>query len=715
MHVVVPDGIDDPARPSGGNVYDRRICRGLAALRVGRARARRSPGSWPWPGRAPREPRWRGVVAGIPDGAVVLVDGLVASAVPGGAGARGRPAAAGRARAHAARRRRRPGTTSPTREPARARGAVAPPPRSSPRAAGPGDRLLDAVRAAARPRCTWPSRASTRPASPPGTAGGGELLCVAAVTRAQGARRAARGAGRGRGPAVALRLRRHARPRPGFVDAAAPRRPREAGHRRPGPLRRPARPAPTSTPPTPRRTCWCSPRAPRRTAWSSPRRWPAGCRSSRRRSAGCRRRSGRTRDGGRPGLLVPPGDAPRPARDALRTLARRDRRACAQSACAGRGAAGAPARPTARLGRDRTGRVARASSGRGRGGMTRRHRGACGGGRARWAARAILAVARLAAGHRPVPRRRCGRSTRGRWRSRPRIGVAHHGVRGLALEPGRPRPRRRASRCAPRSRRTTARSSSTPRCPAGCSATSPRPCATGARPATSGRGLRAVAWERTAGQVVQLVLGPGRALAASPVPACRPGCRSWCGRGPSASLGGGLLLRAGRRADLARCARPARRGRRPPRTGCSPGARGRASRSRPSSSSPGTWPSFLVAARTAGVDASPTAAAAAGPAGAAGDGGAGQRRRLGSARGRGGLGVRRRRARRRPGVATTAVYGVLALRSSRRCSGARRAGSAPRTRSAPADHANRARSLSKGATRLRPDSRRSRPGVARCG
>ncbi len=32
VHVVVPDGIDDPARPSGGNTYDRRLCRGLASL-----------------------------------------------------------------------------------------------------------------------------------------------------------------------------------------------------------------------------------------------------------------------------------------------------------------------------------------------------------------------------------------------------------------------------------------------------------------------------------------------------------------------------------------------------------------------------------------------------------------------------------------------------------------------------------------------------------
>ena len=31
VHIVVPDGIDDPARPSGGNAYDRRVCDGLAA------------------------------------------------------------------------------------------------------------------------------------------------------------------------------------------------------------------------------------------------------------------------------------------------------------------------------------------------------------------------------------------------------------------------------------------------------------------------------------------------------------------------------------------------------------------------------------------------------------------------------------------------------------------------------------------------------------
>ena len=32
VHVVVPDGIDDPARPSGGNAYDRHVCRGLTSI-----------------------------------------------------------------------------------------------------------------------------------------------------------------------------------------------------------------------------------------------------------------------------------------------------------------------------------------------------------------------------------------------------------------------------------------------------------------------------------------------------------------------------------------------------------------------------------------------------------------------------------------------------------------------------------------------------------
>ena len=62
VHVVVPDGIDDPARPSGGNIYDRHVCDGLMAL------------GWSVTEHSVAEP--------IPDDAVVLIDGLVAPALP---------------------------------------------------------------------------------------------------------------------------------------------------------------------------------------------------------------------------------------------------------------------------------------------------------------------------------------------------------------------------------------------------------------------------------------------------------------------------------------------------------------------------------------------------------------------------------------------------------------------------------------------------------
>ena len=42
VHVVLPNDIDDPATPSGGNVYDRRVCHGLAAAGLVGARARRA-------------------------------------------------------------------------------------------------------------------------------------------------------------------------------------------------------------------------------------------------------------------------------------------------------------------------------------------------------------------------------------------------------------------------------------------------------------------------------------------------------------------------------------------------------------------------------------------------------------------------------------------------------------------------------------------------
>jgi glycosyltransferase involved in cell wall biosynthesis len=80
VHVIVPEWIDDPARPSGGNTYDRRVCRGLAAIGWS-VREHAVPGDWPRPGLAGHAALMR-AVRRIPDGAVVLVDGLIASAAP---------------------------------------------------------------------------------------------------------------------------------------------------------------------------------------------------------------------------------------------------------------------------------------------------------------------------------------------------------------------------------------------------------------------------------------------------------------------------------------------------------------------------------------------------------------------------------------------------------------------------------------------------------
>jgi glycosyltransferase involved in cell wall biosynthesis len=80
LHIVVPDGIDDPARPSGGNVYDLRICSALVEMGWP-VEVHAVPGSWPRPDAAAYE-ALDGVVQQIPDGAVALVDGLVGSTAP---------------------------------------------------------------------------------------------------------------------------------------------------------------------------------------------------------------------------------------------------------------------------------------------------------------------------------------------------------------------------------------------------------------------------------------------------------------------------------------------------------------------------------------------------------------------------------------------------------------------------------------------------------
>lgn len=80
VHVILPGDVDDPGLPSGGNVYDRRICDGLGELgwHVHRTAV---PGDWPLPGADARDGLARALAA-APDGAAVLVDGLVACGVP---------------------------------------------------------------------------------------------------------------------------------------------------------------------------------------------------------------------------------------------------------------------------------------------------------------------------------------------------------------------------------------------------------------------------------------------------------------------------------------------------------------------------------------------------------------------------------------------------------------------------------------------------------
>ena len=71
VHFVVPAGIYDPARPSGGNAYDRRVVSGLAAAGWTVQVHETGP-----------DGALAAVLGRIPDGALVLLDGLVASPAP---------------------------------------------------------------------------------------------------------------------------------------------------------------------------------------------------------------------------------------------------------------------------------------------------------------------------------------------------------------------------------------------------------------------------------------------------------------------------------------------------------------------------------------------------------------------------------------------------------------------------------------------------------
>ncbi|WP_329282682.1 glycosyltransferase family 4 protein [Streptomyces sp. NBC_01451] len=80
VHFVMPGGVDDPAKPSGGNAYDRRISLDLAGFGW-QVHKHAVDGEWPRPGADARAELAR-TLRDLPDGTVVLLDGLVACGVP---------------------------------------------------------------------------------------------------------------------------------------------------------------------------------------------------------------------------------------------------------------------------------------------------------------------------------------------------------------------------------------------------------------------------------------------------------------------------------------------------------------------------------------------------------------------------------------------------------------------------------------------------------
>ncbi|HYB88683.1 MAG TPA: glycosyltransferase family 4 protein [Streptosporangiaceae bacterium] len=77
VHVVVPEGFDNPGQPTGGNIYDRHVCAGLAAAGWD-VLVTTVAGAWPDPGSGARADLAR-IVSAVPDGETVLIDGLIAS------------------------------------------------------------------------------------------------------------------------------------------------------------------------------------------------------------------------------------------------------------------------------------------------------------------------------------------------------------------------------------------------------------------------------------------------------------------------------------------------------------------------------------------------------------------------------------------------------------------------------------------------------------
>ncbi len=283
-HAVVPEGLDDPDRPSGGNAYDRRLLDGLRTHGWS-VHEHAVPGAWPRPDAG--RPRRAG---------------------PGGRRGPGRQRAA-RGRADRVGGGRGAGAQCSSR--VRLVVLVHMP-------LGPEEReVLESARAVLT-TSAWTRgwlvehrglRAERLHVAEPGCRGGGSGAGHAHRRRAalrrgghpaQGPRGAAVGARDRHGPALAVHPRRLAgtgsrlrRPGPG---AGRPGRPRG-----PGQLRRPACRATLWPRRTHRPTCWCCRPGWRATGWWSPRRSPVGCRWSPPAWAACPRRWALLPDGRRPG------------------------------------------------------------------------------------------------------------------------------------------------------------------------------------------------------------------------------------------------------------------------------------------------------------------------------------------------------------------------------------------------------------------------------
>ncbi len=80
MHFVMPGGVDDPTMPSGGNVYDTRVSLDLPGFGW-QVHKHAIDGNWPRPEAQARAELAR-TLADLADDTVVLLDGLVACAVP---------------------------------------------------------------------------------------------------------------------------------------------------------------------------------------------------------------------------------------------------------------------------------------------------------------------------------------------------------------------------------------------------------------------------------------------------------------------------------------------------------------------------------------------------------------------------------------------------------------------------------------------------------